>query len=592
MHVNRHINLRPDQIISNTLKEVSTLRVENNDLHDSLTKERVVFGKIILDLSAQIDKKKDECTTLARHLSQAEEMLLHKDVLIEKLNSRIAELEKTNADMQQKVQEGIRKGWHFDELSSMLFGKKSEKHIPDNDAFNAVIQQTLGAEFDYTEIEEVIDQARTAPAKNNPSSEEKTSRKKKRHQAHKIRRKQPTWLETITEVIDIDGDKTGLKRMGKKVTTYYDYQPGKIIKRREEYLKYISEDKETFVCAPVKPRMIEKGIVGNTLLAHMHTQRFVYGDPYYRQLQKLSRTTGVSFAPSTVNGWEEICFQKLKRLLKVLKKHIQQTGYLKADETRLLYLNDIGKGKPSQGWLWVFLAPELKLQLFEFNPSRRHQVPQQVLKDFKGILQTDGLASYTAAFKNDEDVTLMSCLVHIRRGFKKVERYDKALVADVLTLFNIIYRIEGYADRKKMTPDQRLTLRQKYTVPFLDKIRAWLLVQKEADHIPDSPICKAINYAIGQWGKLKSFTEHGHIEADNNSIERAIRPVTIFRKNSMFAGNEHGGERVALFYSLIESCKLNGIDPFAYLLDVYNRIHDCPADKLVSLLPPYWTKAN
>jgi chromosome segregation ATPase len=160
--------LRPDQIISNTLKEVSTLRVENNDLHDSLTKERVVFGKIILDLSAQIDKKKDECTDLARHLSQAQEMLLDKDVLIEKLNSRIADLEKSNADMQDKVQEGIRKGWHLDELSSMIFGKKSEKHIPDSDAVNAAIQQTLGTDFDYTEIEEVIAQARTvAAAKSN-----------------------------------------------------------------------------------------------------------------------------------------------------------------------------------------------------------------------------------------------------------------------------------------------------------------------------------------------------------------------------------------------------------------------------------------
>lgn len=185
---------------------------------------------------------------------------------------------------------------------------------------------------------------------------------------------------------------------------------------------------------------------------------------------------------------------------------------------------------------------------------------------------------------------MMSCLVHIRRGFKKAERYDKQLVAEVLTLFNVIYRIEGYADRKQLTPEQRLALRQKYSIPFLNRIKTWLLKQQHADHLPGSPIYKAVNYALGQWDRLQVFTEHGHVEPDNNGVERAIRPVTIFRKNSMFAGNEHGGQRVALFYSLIESCRLNNIDPFAYLCDVYNRLHDCPANQLINLLPPYWKK--
>lgn len=587
--------MRPDHIssISDALQQITSLTVVNEDLSESLTRERILFGKIIADLSTQLQSKTAECNDLTRYLSQAQEMLLDKDHLITSLENRIAELELANNTMQEKVEEGIRKGWHLDELRNMLFGKRSEIYIPNNDAVNDAIQQTLGAEFDHTELEEMIEVARSAAdTRTGLSTEQKTSRKNKRHHAHKIRRKQPLWLETRTEVIDIDGDKTGLRRMGKKVTTYYDYQPGKIIKKREEYLQYISEDKETILCAPVKPRMVEKGTVGNTLLAYMHTQRFVYGDPYYRQLQKLERTTGVSFAPSTVNGWEEICYKKLKRLLKVLKTQIQRATYLKADETRLNYLNDVGKGKPSKGWLWVFLAPELKLILFEFNLSRKHEVPQQLLEDFKGVLQTDGLSSYICAFKDNDQVTMMSCLVHIRRGFKKAQRYDKALADQVLTLFNIIYRIEGYADQKKMTPDQRLQLRRKYSVPFLDKIKTWLLEQKELDHIPDSPMYKAINYALGQWNRLKAFTEHGHVEADNNSVERAIRPVTIFRKNSMFAGNEHGGERVALFYSLVESCKLNNIDPFAYLQDVYERIHDCPASELINLLPPYWKKAK
>jgi hypothetical protein len=101
-------------------------------------------------------------------------------------------------------------------------------------------------------------------------------------------------------------------------------------------------------------------------------------------------------------------------------------------------------------------------------------------------------------------------------------------------------------------------------------------------------MAKAITYACNQWDRIQLLLQNGRIEADNNSVERAIRPITLFRKNSLFAGNEHGGERAALFYSLVETCKLNGIDPFEYLQDIYNRLHDCPANELINLLPPHW----
>ena len=141
----------------------------------------------------------------------------------------------------------------------------------------------------------------------------------------------------------------------------------------------------------------------------------------------------------------------------------------------------------------MFLLPEHKLVLFEFNLSRSQHLPAEVLKDFKGILQTDGLGSCTVIFKKNDQVTMMSCLMHIRRGVKQAEKYDKKLVAPVLTLFNVIYRIKGYADRKKFNEDQRLQLRQKYTVPFLNKIKSWLLEQKEQGHLSGRHALKAEN---------------------------------------------------------------------------------------------------
>lgn len=584
--------MRPELLtsITDALQQISTLTEANKALSENLNQERITFGKIIYDLTTQLESKKEDCNKLERYLHQAHEIMLDREHQINELQEKIANLEDAYAAMKEKADKAMKKEWQLQELVAMLSGKRSEKFIPEGQAVSEAVQQTLGLEFNAAEIEEIIKVAATEKDTKQANVEiQKSSRKKKRYQAHKGRRVQPSWLEVKTEIIDIPGDKTGLKPMGKKVTTYYDYQPGKIIKIQQEHLQYITEDKK-IICEPVKPRLVEKGTVGNSLLAHLHSRRFGYGDPYARQLKYIFNTTGVSFAASTVDGWEETTYKKLLRLLKCLKKVLIKSSYLKADETRLEYLNDVGKGKPSKGWLWVFLSPEQKLVLFEFNPSRSQVVPGEILKDFKGVLQTDGLSSYTAALKNNDQVTLMSCLVHIRRGFEKALKYDKKTGAEVLTLFNVVYRIEAYADRKKFTDDQRLILRQKFSIHFLDKIKSWLLVQQEADHLPDTPICKAVNYALGQWHKLEVFTRYGYVEPDNNSIERAIRPVTIYRNNSKFAGNEHGGQRVALFYSLIESAKLNGLDPYTYLVDVYDRLHDCPANELINLLPHLWKK--
>jgi transposase len=583
--------LKPEIIytLPDALKQITALQQAQTTLNDSLTQERQVFSRIINELTAQVEGLTQENKSLTRQLHAAHEISLDKNARLEQKDQLIASLEQELARMREQMEEGLRKGWQLQELQQMLFGKRSERFIPDATDTRAALQQTLGPDFDHLEVDAIIAEA-NQPANHEQSDDVvvKTSRHKKRYKPQENRkRKFATHIETQTTVVDYPGDKTGFKRMGKKTTTYYDFEPGKIIKRVEERLQYISEDGERIVAPEVTPRMVEKGIVGNTLLAHMHSERFVYYVPYYRQLQRFERAMGLTFAASTVDGWEEMCYQKLRRLLKLHKKLLQQATYIKADETTLRYVNDVGKGEASKGWLWVFLAPELKLILFEFHPTRAHSVPQEILKDFKGTLQVDGLSSYTAAFKDNEQVTLMGCLAHIRRGFKKAQKQNKALADEVLTYFNIIYRIEAYADKKQLDDEQRLVLRNKYTKPFLDKIKAWLEKQRPVQP-PDTPMAKAITYACNQWDRIQLLLQNGRIEADNNSVERAIRPITLFRKNSLFAGNEHGGERAALFYSLVETCKLNGIDPFEYLQDIYNRLHDCPANELINLLPPHW----
>jgi len=582
--------VKPDIIytLPEAVLQIAALQQAKADLSGTLTQERVVFSRIIQEQAAALEQANTEKQQYLQWLATEQERTVDKDRQMSSLQAEIEHLRQLVASLQSKEEERIKTGYQLKELQTALFGPRSERYIPEAAAVQRSVQQTLGEEFDRPELEAIIGQA-IAPLTTEEATAAilKGSRKHKRHQAHKGRRGIPAHIRTEKIVFDYPGDKAGLIPMGKKVSEYWDFIPGQLIKKIEEHLQYRSADGGKIVCTPVLPRMIERGTVSNALLAHLQTERFVYYVPYYRQLQRLLRAAGVSFAASTIDHWEEVCYRKLKRLLKLLKKIIQQASYIKADETPLKYLHDEGTGKASNGWLWVFLAPEIKLILFEFHPGRGQGVPKEVLKDFKGVLQVDAMASYTAAFKEPGKVTLAACLAHIRRGFQKAQQQNRALVEEVLVWFAIIYKIEAYAKRKKMSSDERLRLRKKYTQPFLNKIYAWLLSQRD-QHVPGTPVAKAIVYALNQWSRLEAFMENGQIDVDNNSTERAIRPVTLFRKNSLFASNAHGGERAALFYSLVESCKLNGIDPFEYLQDVYNRLHDCPANELIHLLPSHW----
>lgn len=525
---------------------------------------------------------------------QLVELLLQKDAELEGLETINKTLLEQQGDLQQKVTEGIRKGWQLEEFTHMLFGKKSERFVAYNDPITRS-QARLGDIFDTDDVEAFITASRARVATeqelaDQQSASSKTNRYQKRHYPHKNRRQPIRALEKVINEVDYNGDKTGLTRFGTKVVTVYDFVPGKIVQSETHYPQYINQEKKIFK-APVEPRIIENGTVSNRIVANMHVEKYVYSATYYRMIKKMHRL-GVAFAPSTVNGWEEICYRKLKRLLKLMKKLINEQNYLQIDEVPVDYVNDVGKGKCSKGYFWVVNAPRQKLVLFEFNEGRSSEVPKELLKDFKGKLQCDGLSSYKSAFKDSEQVTLMTCLVHIRRGFFKAVKNNRPLARHFLNETRIVYDVEAYGDKKQLSDQDRAGVRQQFIKPILDTVKKWLQENKcNKDIVPDSPIGKAITYALNHWDMLYHYLHDGRLLPDNNGVERAIRPVTLYRKNSLFAGNENGARRAALFFSLMETCKLHHHDPFEYLCDVYDRIHDCPAHQLEDLLPHKWVKS-
>jgi transposase len=301
--------VKPDRIYNADGQErINALVQSNADLSDTLRQERLVLSRMVYELTTQLEGQKEENKKLQRYLEQAQEILLDKDTLLRERDEQIVELKERIARMQEQVEEGIGKGWQLEELKAMLFGKRSERFVPAEEEVKVAIQQTFGPEFDSREVEAILVQpSERAVGTDAQQGTEKTSRHNKRHRAHKGRRPIPSHIETQRIVVDTPGDKTGYKSMGIKKSIYYDYLPGKIIKVVEEHPQYISEDGETILpAAPVKPRMVERGTVGNTLLAYMHTERFVYYVPYYRQLQRFERNMALSFAASTVDHWEEV----------------------------------------------------------------------------------------------------------------------------------------------------------------------------------------------------------------------------------------------------------------------------------------------
>jgi transposase len=517
-------------------------------------------------------------------LSQKDEQLFSLQAIIEQLNRVLEEL-------QAKVREGARKGWQLEEFTNLLFGKKSERFTQYSDDVKHGPQLSLGEVFNMGDVEAVVaaSRARTAgeqQVEQLQAVQPKSNRHNKRHIVRKGKRRQYN-VEVVVVEKDYEGDKEGLKYIGSKVTEVYDYQPGKFVKTQTFYKKYIDQAGKIYK-APVPPRVIEKGRVSNRLVASVHVDKFVYSMPYERQIKKMQRL-GMSFAASTVNGWEEICYRKLKRLLKLFKRVINAQDYLQIDEVPIYFVNDVGKGKCSNGYFWVVNAPGQKLVLFEFNPSRGGAVPKELLKDFKGKLQSDGLSSYKSAFKENEQVQLLACLAHIRRGFFKSRKHHLELSKYFLNETRVIYDIEAFCKHKQLADSEIAAIRDRYVRPILDTINVWLTESRNAV-TPDSPTGKAFTYACNHWHLMYEYLKDGKLLPDNNGAERAIRPVTLYRKNSLFAGNEHGADRAALFFSLLETCKLNNIDPFEYLCDVYDRIYDCPANELHLLLPQHWKK--
>jgi hypothetical protein len=245
------------------------------------------------------------------------------------------------------------------------------------------------------------------------------------------------------------------------------------------------------------------------------------------------------------------------------------------------------KGKTHRGYYWTYHAVIERLVLFDYQEGRGREGPKGLLKNFKGYLQTDGYAVYDM-FEKSEHITLLGCMAHARRKFEQAKENDLNLAEDALILIQRLYTVERAIRESVTITDEAINhLRQALSVPALNDFEQWLKLHLTTT-LPQSAIGKAIQYALSRIVKLKRYTEQPWLQIDNNLVENAIRPIAIGRKNYLFAGSHEGAERSAMIYSFVGTCKLNNVNPQAWLADVMVRIKDTKMSQLESLLPQNW----
>jgi hypothetical protein len=310
--------------------------------------------------------------------------------------------------------------------------------------------------------------------------------------------------------------------------------------------------------------------------------KFVDHLPIYRQIERFKRDE-VKISSSTINGWQEAVCNLLEPLYDTLKHRVLSQGYLQVDETPIKVLDRDKKGGIHKGYHWVYYSPLEKTVFFDYQHGRSKEGPKKLLTDFKGYLQTDGYVAYDQ-FATQEDITILNCMAHARRGFDKALSYDKVKAEHAMGEFQKLYAIEQKAREGNYTPQQRHELRLDKSLPILNELGKWM-VETYKVVLPKSAIGKAIAYCIPRWDNLIAYLHDGSLEIDNNLVENSIRPIALGRKNYLFAGSQRGAERAAMLYTFFGTCKKNNINPFDWLSKVLEIIPDYKVNKLTDLLP-------
>jgi transposase len=340
--------------------------------------------------------------------------------------------------------------------------------------------------------------------------------------------------------------------------------------------------------APMPPAIIDKGIASAGLLAYIVTSKFCDSLPLYRQQKQFARI-GVELSRRTMADWMIAASEACAPLMKLLEAKVRSGPLLQLDETRLQVLGEPGRANTALSYMWVARGgpPEAPVILYHYAPSRGTEVAVEMLGDYEGHVQTDGYEVYDRACDGAKNVVHVGCFAHARRMFHDAHKNSKRAGSSEEALATIarVYRVENQREVYK-DPQEFAAERRRQVEPILAEFRTWL--ERRATQVPPETLLgKAVGYTLGQWPKLIRYLDHPAIGPDTNAIERAIRPFVLGRKNWLFSGSPRGAAASATLFSIIETAKANGQEPYWYLRKLFEELPAARSDTDILLLSPF-----
>ena len=406
----------------------------------------------------------------------------------------------------------------------------------------------------------------------------------------------PENLPVVEEVIEpepVKAQPEAWRCIGQEVSEQLDYEPARFLRRRTIRKKYVhrTDADRAPVIAALPERLQDRSLPAPGLLAQVLVGKYCDHLPLYRQEQIYARRHQVHLPRQTLARWVELAAGWLQPIYENIRTGVMAGGYVQVDETPVDYL-DPGHGRARQGYLWTGSQPGGDV-FFRWETSRAAACLENVIPvDFTGTLQCDGYAAYRAfANRRNNAMALAGCWAHVRRKFYEAKESSPRTAGWIVRQLQHLYRVEAELRDRKAGPRLRAAVRASRSQPIIARLERVLIKLKTSGrHLPQSLLGGAMDYALGQWRTLEVYLADGRVEIDNNLVENAIRPTALGKKNWLFIGDADAGQRSAIIYTVIESCRRRGLDPYAYLRAILTRLPQMTNRQIPEVIPAVWGK--